>query len=358
MKNKRVHPERLRKHCRTMPIMILGLLPAARGADAPVQVKSGPGAADVDVFEGPKWLGGPFPAYPTSEKAEGKEGWVQLGMMIDSTGKPYEVTVIDSSGNAVLEQAAVKGVDRLSFRPARHGSIPVDSSYELKIAFYDNAPVNGATQPYVAGFNDLVKAVDANDRSRAGDALAKLNPRNLHEDALFGFGKYLYDRKWGTQQEQLADLRRAVAQEGAPRYLPPPVFRTALTAQLALYIDMEDYADALNVWKTLKPIVEESARDQWQSKIDKIEALRSSDEVVHTSAWIDPGTSWHGRLFKNRFGILVLGGAVSEIKLYCDKQYLFFKYEPGTQYTVNPNAGECRIAVVGRPGTVFELDQS
>jgi len=358
MKNERGNSDLLLRQAATMTIVMLGWLATARVAAAPVQVMSGPGAADVDVFEGPKLVGGPFPAYPASQKAEGKEGWVELGMMIDPKGKPYQVTVIDSSGNAALEQAAVKGADKFSFRPARHGSTPVDSSYEVKLTFYEYARAEGATKPYAAAYNALTQAVDANDKSKAGDALAKLDPQNLYEDAFFGFGKYLYDRKWGTQQEQLADLRRAVAHEGTARYLPFRAFRTALTAQLALYMDLEDYARALDVWKTLRPIAEKSARTQWQPKIDKIKALQSSDEVVHTSAWIDRGTSWHGRLFKNRFGVLVLGGAVSEIKLYCNQRYLFFKYEPGTQYTVTSTAGECQIEVVGSPGTAFELDQS
>src|SRR6185437_7057829 len=112
MKNERGNSDLLLRQAATMTIVMLGWLATARVAAAPVQVMSGPGAADVDVFEGPKLVGGPFPAYPASQKAEGKEGWVELGMMIDPKGKPYQVTVIDSSGNAALEQAAVKGADK------------------------------------------------------------------------------------------------------------------------------------------------------------------------------------------------------------------------------------------------------
>jgi len=65
--------------------------------------------------------------------------------------------------------------------------------------------------------------------------------------------------------------------------------------------------------------------------------------------------SWGGRLFKKRFAISVKKGAVSEIKLRCKKKYVFFKYEPDIEYTVNPNVGDCYIQVLGDAGTQFDL---
>ena len=76
------------------------------------------------------------------------------------------------------------------------------------------------------------------------------------------------------------------------------------------------------------------------------------------SARIDKGTTWHGALFKHRFGITVTSGAVSEIKLRCEKRYLFFKYETGLSYSVSVKSGPCSIEILGTPGTTFELIQS
>ncbi len=67
--------------------------------------------------------------------------------------------------------------------------------------------------------------------------------------------------------------------------------------------------------------------------------------------------TWHGHLLKSHFDLSVTSGTVSEIKLWCKKQYVFFKYQPGTHYTVNAKAGECSIEVVGELGTAFELAQ-
>jgi hypothetical protein len=53
----------------------------------------------------------------------------------------------------------------------------------------------------------------------------------------------------------------------------------------------------------------------------------------------------------------VTSGAVSEIKLRCEKQYLFFKYQPGVQYSIGSKKDQCSIEVVGDPGTKFDLVQ-
>jgi hypothetical protein len=123
-------------------------------------------------------------------------------------------------------------------------------------------------------------------------------------------------------------------------------------------VKLSDYGNALKIWKTLEPIATHAVRDEWQKRIDELMAIQQSDQVVRMSARIEKGTSWHGYLFKDHFEVSVAGGAVSEIKLRCKKQYLLFKYQPGVQYSTSSGAGECYIEVVGDPGTMFELAQS
>jgi len=59
----------------------------------------------------------------------------------------------------------------------------------------------------------------------------------------------------------------------------------------------------------------------------------------------------------HRFSIVVASGAVKEIKLRCQKQYLFFRYQPGLEYSIGSKSDHCGIEVVGDPGTTFRLIQ-
>ena len=331
----------------------------AHGADTPLQVTGGPEGVNVEVFQEARYRSGAAPRYPNSEKQGGKEGWVTVNMMIDPKGKPYEITVIDSSGIAAFEHAAIEAASQVTFTPAKRGDTPIDSSTSLKMTFWQSSPAKGARHDFVEAYKDLMKALDSGDQRRAEAALTQLSVQNLYEDAFLGFGQYQYDRQWGTEADQLVDLRRAVASERVARYLPEAVFRAALVSLFKLEVKLNDFGSALDLWKTLRPIVQDPTRTELQRAVDQMKAIQSSDQAVHTSQKVDKAANWNGYLFRNRFDIAVTRGAVSEIKLRCQKQYLFFKYEPGTQYTVNSkDAGECHIEVIGDPGSIFELTQS
>src|SRR5882724_13069905 len=45
----------------------------------------------------------------------------------------------------------------------------------------------------------------------------------------------------------------------------------------------------------------------------------------------------------------------SQIKLRCDKKYVFFQFDPALEYKVADKYGKCFIEVVGDPETKFEL---
>jgi hypothetical protein len=56
--------------------------------------------------------------------------------------------------------------------------------------------------------------------------------------------------------------------------------------------------------------------------------------------------------------IVVASGEDAEIKSRCQKSFVFCRYQPREQYTVESRHGSCAIEVVGNPGTKFELIQS
>jgi TonB family protein len=345
---------------RTATILLLttGVRITAHAADAELeQPKAAASAAvDVEVFKGVRILRTPGDnIYPSSEVRDGREGWVQLNMMIDPRGKPYEAMVIDSSGSPAFEKAAMKALNLISFEPARRGDTPIDSSFEFKMKFSMYGPAKGASRDFVSGYRRFTKAIDAGDKTEADAQLAGLQAQNLYEEAFENYGKYFYHRKWGTPQQQLTDLRLAIAGEKRPEYLPRAGFVTALTAIFALEVQASDLGRALDSWERLERLAPPATRTQLQPTVDQIRAIKLGNQAVRLPATIEKGNRWAGTLFRNRFSVAVKSGAVSEIKLRCEKQYLFFKYEPGLQYSIGSKDDRCGIEVVGDPGTSFDL---
>ncbi len=336
------------------------MLANVRAADPSPAPAAAPPAdpVHVDVYQDVRILSGPNSlAYPRSEQDASHEGWVSLTMMISPTGKPYEASVVDSSGNAKLEAAALKALDQMHFQPAMSGKTPVDSGFTLMIRFLTGGPALGASEHFILMYKQFLKAFNTEDRGEVDAALAQLRAQNLYEDAFRSYAQFNYDRKWGTEAEQAEDLGHALVSDGHEHYLPRELYDDALLAQFSLQVKRNDYGSAMVTWKNLKPRAPAGARAELQRVADQITAIQSSDRTITTAGYIGKH-SWDTLLFKNRFAIGVRSGAVTEIKLRCKKKYFFFKYEPDVQYTVSPNAGQCFIEVVGDPGTELSMVQS
>jgi TonB family protein len=312
----------------------------------------------IEIFKGPKALDVRAADYPQSEQREGHEGWVQVNFMIDPNGKPYEIAVVDSTGNPAFERSAVSAVKKWTFEPAMLGDQPIDAGHNFKLVFTFREPAKGASGTFVRAFKGLVKAIDAGDRTRADEEIAKLKVQNLYENAYYNVAYYQYYRKWGTEAQQLDALERAIASEKAPRYLEKEQFISALNSQLVLQARTQDFAGALKTWDRLQQNAPKESLARWTDVIAKIEAVRQDGSSYAVTGQINKGTSWFYELFKNRFQVEVANGRLSEVKLRCEKQYIFFRFEPGTQYQIANNAGSCALELVGEQGTQFQLIQS
>ncbi len=339
-------------------ILLSAFFTCAQAADEPSVPPTISASADGETFKGPEILRSGNLAYPVSESSEGNEGWVVLDMMIDPKGKPYEVTVVDSTGNPAFEKTALRGVQYFAFAPAIRDGTPIDSSFTLKIKFAMSTPQKGAHQEFVRAYRRATKAIEAGERAKADEEMRNLKVENLYEDAFLNLANYYYHRKWGTEADQLADLRRAVAGERRPQYLERATFLGVLTALLNLEVRGKDYGAALATWKILQPFVAKKDLPAYLKTIDQIVSLQNSDSAVRMSAQITKGTAWYGQLFKKNFQIAVASGKVSEIKLRCEEAYLIFRYDPQLQYKVDARGGDCSIEIVGDPGTKFDLIQS
>jgi TonB family protein len=330
--------------------------PTPAASPSPTPEKSGP--VDIEVFHGVQILSGPKGnPYPAGEVVNGREGWVTLNTMIDPNGKPYEAMVVGSSGNPAFEKAALKTVQLISFAPARQGDTPIDSSFTFKLKFAIRDLGKGASEKFGSNYRKFTKAIAAGDKATADTILAKLEAENLYEEAFEHYGRYYYYVKWGEPADQLKELSLAIAGEKRPEYLPKEAFVTALIAMFTLEVKAGNYGDALSTWATLDPLTPKDRREGIVTVVEQIKALQRSTQPYPQAALIGENSNWSSHLLRDSFSIDVKSGAVSEIKLRCQKQYLFFKYEPGLVYSIGRQKDQCHIEVVGDPGTKFVLTQ-
>jgi periplasmic protein TonB len=107
-------------------------LPTPPGPIGPVDV--GPPQPPMEVSLVP--IDSPAPSYPIDLLRNGVTGTVQLELLVGVDGRVIEVTVIHSSGNRELDNAAREQVQRnWRFKPATRDGVPVQARGLLPIAF-------------------------------------------------------------------------------------------------------------------------------------------------------------------------------------------------------------------------------
>lgn len=320
---------------------------------------SGGQQTPLEVFQGPRPAHLVLPAYPYEEIRTRGEGWVRLGFMVDTHGKPFEITVVDSAGNKDFEKAAVGALRRSTFDPGTVNGQATESGSEFGFKFLEGRRAVGAQPEFLSAYKSFVKAIEAKDKSAAQAALAQLKVTNLYEDAYLGLSHYYYARLWGTDAEQLEGLRRATENEGGEiHYLPTSAYRSALKDCFDLEIKTREYAEALNTWNRLQRLkVDPALEARIAPIVERLETLRSDAREYGVSGVVPEGGSWFLGLFKRHFRIEVGNGYLSQVKLRCDKGYVYFAFDPKLRYEASGKYGGCEMELLGAPGTRFTLFQ-
>jgi periplasmic protein TonB len=84
---------------------------------------------------GANYASNPKPKYPSVARSRGWEGKVILRVRVSADGDSEGVTVVQSSGHDVLDEAAVNAVEGWRFTPAKRGDTAVASTVNVPINF-------------------------------------------------------------------------------------------------------------------------------------------------------------------------------------------------------------------------------
>jgi periplasmic protein TonB len=83
----------------------------------------------------PNYLKNPAPRYPEEARQAKQEGVVVLVARVAPSGTADAVSVKASSGYSLLDDAALKAVQKWKFKPAKVGKMPVASQVEIPVRF-------------------------------------------------------------------------------------------------------------------------------------------------------------------------------------------------------------------------------
>jgi protein TonB len=95
----------------------------------------GPKDAGAGAMMAAGVIKGAKPEYPIAARKQGLEGKVVLRVTVSPDGRTTSVTVVQSSGHAILDRAARDGVSRWRFNPARRATGTIASVIDVPIEF-------------------------------------------------------------------------------------------------------------------------------------------------------------------------------------------------------------------------------
>jgi len=82
------------------------------------------------------YLSNPPPLYPPLAKRLNIEGRSIVRVLVNPSGKPEQIELVQSSGSTLLDRAALNAVRRWTFIPARQGTEAVPAWVEVPIRFH------------------------------------------------------------------------------------------------------------------------------------------------------------------------------------------------------------------------------
>lgn len=101
---------------------------------------------------------------------------------------------------------------------------------------------------------------------------------------------------------------------------------------------------------SLHPIMSLSQSSSSEAIKKNTRGLPKGDLTAYSlNGSINKSNVWTVDLFKPVFAVTKLKGEIDQIKLYCSKKYVLFKFEKDKQFEVPESNGDCKLSLIGTP---------
>lgn len=320
----------------------------------------------LEVFTSPKAKELKNPQFPKRAARDVAEGWVVYSFMVDTEGKVFEPTVIESTGGRHardFEREAKSALERTIFKPALNGDAPVEGASTMKYIFRMQSGADGATRIFSRQYSKFSKVLATDDQQASQTLLKELEDkgvRNLYENAYLNMARFNYAVKYGTTAEQMKYLKTALSYENTgPKvtFLPDDLVVIARRKLFELQLTNQHYAEAVKSYQSFAKNDDAEAVELLKPSYQQLMELKSNKDAFALEATTNENGYWAIGLFKQGFSISEASGVLNEIKLRCDKKYVFFPVDLDEEYFIPESFGDCNLQLLGNAGVNFKLVQ-
>ena len=303
------------------------------------------------------------PQYPYDRLRTGEEGWVLVNFMVDEAGNTFEPAIVDSMGDSEFEKQALKALKETKFTPAKLSGNPVTSSHKFRYSFFCEDHPHEASPAFVRKYKWLIHRLNKDDRGKSKELISELNTmgsKSLYENAYLNLANFYYAVKYGDSESQLHYLSRALYFDNIntyETYLPYKVAKKLWPQLFVLQFKNFRFAEALETLEIIRKVEDDKTTRTLAPATKQIESIRNDETAYKIAGKTNEYGYWNIRLFKDEFYLDKVQLNIDEIKLRCEKKYIFFKFTPNAKYKIPAEYGKCNMEILGDPNISFELVQ-
>ena len=306
------------------------------------------------------------PRYPGLELNKGRQAWVHVAYCIDESGKPQNISVLDSVGSERFENAALETVETWKFEPALVDGVATwQSRNEVYISFALEDGNKGASPSFVRQYKKIGRLLDAENYDEAAALFDKMqgsDKLSLYELTKLWAQRVRIEAARGDMIRLRMALHRATASDG--QWIDENSYIQLMSLLVKVEVAMGRYAESLYSYRKLVEAAGEDhdAAVELGPTMAEVRAVAKGDQALSIAAEIRSGAdclrcddSWHFRPVRRRLTLANVRGQLDSIEMRCDHKRFTSAVSDAVEWHIPESWGSCRVHVYGKPGTKFDV---
>lgn len=303
------------------------------------------------------------PEYPGARVRRGQEGWARMAYVIAPSGSATDPLIIDSSGGQAFEDMAREVTGDWRFAPLDTAVERPDNLVNIRWEIEKGR--DKATSNFMRRYIRIVTHLRAEEyeeaRSRV-DSAHKIGGWNLYESTMLWLMTGRVEGAEGNLAGKLECYRRAHRLSEKIR-----LKREDRVELLEKIFELEyrfgQYAEALGTYAQLETFLGKDAMNEeieafsaeLRAKIDGNDAI-TAQATIYNPCDCEAGVPlWYYNPARRTFSFANLSGNVESFEARCEYHRVQGPVEAGTEWTLAPEWGSCRVFVFGDDGATFEF---
>jgi TonB family protein len=292
----------------------------------------------------------------------GQEGWVVVSYVVQVDGTVVDPIVVESSGVADFEEAALETVLGWTYEPATQGGEPVQQCQtKTQITFAIETEDRGARKKFIRRYNKITGLLDDGDIDDAESLLDEtmaMGEWNLYEYARLWLMTSLVAQQNGDTRAELNALYKTVGKKGD--FIETQLLDAVLPRMLQLELLLSDYSDAMDTYVQIlaRPKVAEKYASLL-GVVDQLAEIIASEQVLLSPASLQDCSDclprWTYEPLRRSFAFENIDGELEELELRCEWRRYRHQIDEELSWDIPESWGKCQLSVYGASGTTFDF---